>query len=59
MGTATVATKDFFVEYVATASHFTTLKTKGIERKGLLFYGLPRDIQSGSWLILARMGSGK
>jgi len=48
MDIVTVATKDFFVESVATASHFIILKTNGIKRKGLLFYGLLRAIQPDS-----------
>jgi hypothetical protein len=48
MATAPAATKDFFAGHVVTASHFIILKTSGTERKGLLYYGLPRAIQSGS-----------
>jgi hypothetical protein len=44
----TAAIKDFFAGHVAIASHFIILKTNSIERKGLLNYGLPRAIQSGS-----------
>ena len=55
MDTAIAVSKDFFVEYVATASHFIILKINGIERKGLLSNGLPRAIQSGILILNSKV----